>query len=339
MKSAASEYGRQDALDRARNFGFVTIPGFSILTLSAAWEPFRIANAQSGKTIYTSQTLSVHSNLVRSANGITISADKTVAEENDFDIVFVISSLQAAEFRDRALERWLQGHASRGTILAPLGSATILAARLGLLNGYRCVTHWKHQEEFAERFPNVSLSPGLYSIDRDRLTAAGGISALDLGLSVIARGESASLAKQVAEEMMHSRLRRAAELQRMDTKIRYDVTDPRVVRALDIMEAHLEHPLSLSQIANVAAISERQLERLFMRYLGKRPLRVYLDIRLRFGRELVMRSTYPVSLIAARCGFSDASHFNRHYRVSFGEPPSHTRRAPVAPPAELSPTV
>jgi transcriptional regulator GlxA family with amidase domain len=297
-----------------------------MLTLSSAVDAFRIANDISGSAIYDYQTVALTKDLVPSNDGILIKTPLSVEDRPSFDIIFIISSLASAEFRDVGLERWLQRQAREGAIIAPLGAATIFAARAGLLDGYRSATHWKYHETFPERFPRVPLSRGLYSIDRDRLTAAGGLAALDLGLAIVAHGLNSDLAKQVAEEVMHVRLRAPGEHQRMDVAQRYEVTDRRVVRAIDMMEAHLEPPARLSQIAAVAALSQRQLERLFSKCLGKSPLRVYLEIRLQLGRELVMHSTEPLPAIAARCGFADASHFSRHYHTAFGEPPSRTRK-------------
>uniref|UniRef100_Q11BU0 Transcriptional regulator, AraC family with amidase-like domain n=1 Tax=Chelativorans sp. (strain BNC1) TaxID=266779 RepID=Q11BU0_CHESB len=326
MLNASPPGNSRRELDTARRLGFVLLPQFSLLTLSAAWEGFRLANSQTGAATYVCQTVGVTGREVRSSNDIIVKTDKEVADDPSFDITFVISSLNSAEFRDQRLEVWLQAQAAKGKLLAPIGSAAVLLARIGLLNGYRCVTHWKHHEQFLERFPRVRLSRGLYCVDRERLTAAGGLSALDLGLSIISRGLGSTLAKQVADEALLARLRSDNEAQRMDTKIRYEVTEPRLIRALEMMEANLERPLSLTQIASASAVSERQLERLFAKYMKKRPLKVYSEIRLQYARELVKSTTESISRIAAACGFSDGSHLCRQYRAAFGEPPTLTRQ-------------
>ena len=59
------------------------------------------------------------------------------------------------------------------------GGAYVLA-RSGLLDGYRATIHWEHLPAFSEEFPHVSVERNLFVIDRDRLTCAGGIAALDL---------------------------------------------------------------------------------------------------------------------------------------------------------------
>jgi transcriptional regulator GlxA family with amidase domain len=313
-------------LSEARRLGFILLPGFSMLTLSAAWESFRLVN-QLGQQVYSCETVSVLERVVASSNGITVVTDLRLKDQPTFDLTFIVASRECAEFRNASLEKWLRTLAAKGRLLAPLGVATILLARIGLLDGYQCVTHWSYHDQFQSRFPSVLLNRGLYCIDRTRLTAAGGLSAMDLGLSIISRSLGGESAKQVAEEALHARLRVASEAQRMDAKFRYEVTDVRVIRALEMMEGNLERPLTLSQVASGSAVSERQLERLFAKHMAKRPLQVYTEIRLRYAQELVRTSTESISEIAARFGFSDGSHLSRQYRAAFGESPTQTRES------------
>jgi transcriptional regulator GlxA family with amidase domain len=83
-------------------------------------------------------------------------------------------------------------------------------AQLGLLDGYRAAVHWRWQDDFAERFPKVIATSHLFDWDRDRLTACGGMSVLDLLLAVLARDHGAELAGAVSEELVVERIREAA---------------------------------------------------------------------------------------------------------------------------------
>jgi transcriptional regulator GlxA family with amidase domain len=241
--------------------------------------------------------------------------------------IFVISSLPAAEYYNRSIARWLRGRAYSGTTIAALGSATVLVAKTGLLDGYSCVTHWRLHDEFRERFPNVHLTRGLYIIDRDRITSGGGLATFDLALDIVARQLGQPVAAAIADAVLHPRIRGSTENPRMAVPLRYGVTDTRIVRAIESMEDHIERPLSLLELARIAKSSPRHLQRLFEDLMGKTPHQLYNEIRLKAGRDLLQQSTLSVAEIALRSGFADASHFIRRYRDHFGETPTETRKA------------
>ena len=61
-----------------------------------------------------------------------------------------------------------------------------ILAEAGLLDGYKCTIHWGNLPGFTEAFPEIDATGGLFEIDRDRFTWAGGTTALDMMLTLIA---------------------------------------------------------------------------------------------------------------------------------------------------------
>jgi transcriptional regulator GlxA family with amidase domain len=308
---------------------FLLVPGFSFFTLSCAIEAFRVANEHSGATRFDYMTVAAGEDLsVKSWDGLRVTTDWLMADCPPVRMIFVIASLQAAEFFTMDAARWLRRRAYAGTIIAAPGSGTVLAAKVGLLDGYACVTHWRLHDEFQERFPRVRLQTGLYVIDRDRMTSGGGLATYDLALAIVAGELGAEAAADIADQMLHARIRQPAESPRMALPLRYGVTDERVATAIAAMEGAVEQPLGLAELAELAGSSPRQLQRLFVAALGQTPHQVYASIRLRMARQLLQQSTLSITDIALRCGFVDASHFTKRYRVQFGQTPSTTRRYP-----------
>lgn len=311
---------------------FVLIPRFSLVTLGCATEAFRLANERHERPPFLCRMIGLQPGEVATNDGLRIATDTSIAEAGtDWDLIFIISSLSAVDFDSAPLAAWLRRAARAGIGIAALGAATVLAARLGLLDGYRCVTHFRLYARFIERFPRVRLERGLYCIDRKRITCAGGLAALDLGLHLISDVVAPQVAHEVAEVAMTSRIRGGAESQRLSVRWRYGVSDHRVEAALELMERNLEHPMALPELAEAVGLSVRQLERLFLAELGRLPHRQYLDIRLRRGHDLLVDTDEPVVAIALKCGFSDATRFARSYREALGEAPSATRHAARRP--------
>ena len=101
-----------------------------------------------------------------------------------------------------------------------------------------------------------------------------------------------------------------------------------VRRALDAMRANVARDWSLADLADVAGLSTRTLQRQFRIFLGKAPSAVLRDIRSeRARRELIQGSPdAKVMDVALRCGFPHFGRFSIEYRRRYGETPSQTRR-------------
>ncbi|MBS7661043.1 helix-turn-helix transcriptional regulator [Pseudomonas lalucatii] len=100
-----------------------------------------------------------------------------------------------------------------------------------------------------------------------------------------------------------------------------------VKRVVDFIQAHLDQPLSISQLVSVSGASRRSLEQAFRRYLGISPQRYIQNCRLRAIRELLQhhrQGEVQLSELAFRWGFAQPSHFTTAYKKAFGELPSHT---------------
>jgi transcriptional regulator GlxA family with amidase domain len=169
------------------SLAFLLVPGFSLFTLSSAIEAFRVANELTRERTFDYVTVTAGARQVASSDGGNLISDTLLANCPPVHTIFVVSSLPAAEYYDQLVARWLRRRAYSGTVIAALGSATVLVAKAGLLDGYSCVTHWRLHDEFLERFPNVRLTRGLYVIDRDRITSGGGLATFDLALAIVAR--------------------------------------------------------------------------------------------------------------------------------------------------------
>ena len=92
------------------------------------------------------------------------------------------------------------------------------------------------------------------------------------------------------------------------------------------MEANIEEPMSLDELAASIGVSRRQIERLFKRHLDQVPTKYYLELRLRRARELLLQTSMSIMDITTACGFQSPPHFSKCYRNTFGYPPSAERQ-------------
>jgi AraC family transcriptional regulator, glycine betaine-responsive activator len=198
-----------------------------------------------------------------------------------------------------------------------------------LLDGYKCTIHWENIPGFAEAFPDIDATGGLFEIDDDRFTSAGGTTALDMMLSLISSQHGQELAAQVAEAVLHAPIRHHSENQRLSLPARIGARHPKLIAIIEKMEENLEDPLSPSLLAKQAGLSTRQLERLFRRYLDRSPKRYYLELRLKKARSLLLQTDMSVINVALASGFSSPSHFSKCYRGFYGRTPYRERGVPA----------
>jgi transcriptional regulator GlxA family with amidase domain len=107
----------------------------------------------------------------------------------------------------------------------------------------------------------------------------------------------------------------------MDLRFRLGVADEKLLAVLKAMEATVESPLPRRQLAELAGVSLRQLERSFRTQLGRGVHKHYLALRLGRSRQLLRETSLSVLEIAMATGFGSASQFARAFRGTFGFPP------------------
>jgi transcriptional regulator GlxA family with amidase domain len=107
-------------------------------------------------------------------------------------------------------------------------------------------------------------------------------------------------------------------------------------KVAELMEANFEEPLSAVEIAKLAGLSLRQIQRMFHETLGTTPTRYYLRLRLQRARALLTQSSMSITQIAVACGFQSAGHFSKTYRAMYGSRVRVEKRArPRGVPAGL----
>ena len=200
-----------------------------------------------------------------------------------------------------------------------------MLAKAGLLEGRKATIHWENQDSFVEEFIEVELTKSVFMIDGNRMTAAGGAASIDLMLKLIAEHHDDNLASAVADQLIYSAIRTDQDIQRLSIPTRIGVRHPKLSQVIEMMEENLEEPISPSLLATRVAMSTRQLERLFRRYLNRSPKRYYMDLRLQRARNLLMQTNMSVINVALACGFTSPSHFSKCYRLQYDTTPYRER--------------
>lgn len=307
-------------------FSFLLIDNFSMMSLSSAVEPLRSANRLLGREAFRWWLTSVDGAPVTASNGIEIGAMPIAETFDGAHALFVCGGMRIEPAMEKRFIALLRLAAHRGLAIGSLSTGSQLLAKAGLLDGYRSTIHWENIAAFEEDFPDVLVTRKLYEIDRNRLTCSGGTAAMDMMLHIIADRYHPDLARGVANQFHHERIRNAEEEQRSGSMQRPMMLPPALRRIVEEMGRELEDPLKMGELAGVAGLSTRQMERLFHRYFGKSPAQYYLSLRIERARELLLYTDRSVLDVAVAVGFASTSHFAQWFRRFHGTSPSDLRK-------------
>jgi len=90
--------------------------------------------------------------------------------------------------------------------------------------------------------------------------------------------------------------------------------DPRVLRAMEFMNAHMGLKLTAEMIARHAGLSVRNLNHLFQQELNQPPMRTLLDYRLDNACRLLRHTEDSIEEIAEHCGLINRYYLSRMMR-------------------------
>ena len=304
---------------------FLLLDQFTLMSLAAAVEPLRMANQLSGQELYKWHTASPDGNPVWASDGVPITPDGSILSVPPADIVMVCGGIGIQGTVTGELVKWLRSQARYAKRLGGICTGSVVLARAGLLDGYECSVHWEWLAAMQEAFPRVTVSSSLFTLDRDRLTSSGGTAPLDMMLHLIGREHGHELSAAISDMFVYERIRNEQDHQRVPLKHMLGTQQPKLQEVVALMEANLEEPINLDELAAYVALSRRQLERMFQKYLHCSPSRYYLRLRLIRARQLLKQTPISIVELAVLCGFVSTPHFSKCYREYFGMPPSDER--------------
>ncbi|MBU6487984.1 MAG: GlxA family transcriptional regulator [Burkholderiales bacterium] len=308
------------------HFGFLTLPNFSMIAFTSAVEVLRMTNYVGRASHYRWSVISTDGVPVRASNGVTVTPTRTLEEVGVPDVLIVCGGTQIRSAVDTRVKALLADLGARGVPLGALCTGAYALMSAGLLDDYRCTVHWEDMSALHAEFPRVKFSDELFVIDRDRLTCTGGTAPLDLMLHLVGERCGRNLAAQVSAQFILERIRSASDHQPIPVDARIGFSRAELIEVVRLMEANIEEPLSLEELARLVRLSQRHLQRMFKVYLDVSPTHYYLSLRLRRARDLLRTTDTSIARVTSVCGFQSPCHFSKAYRAQFGYAPSRERR-------------
>jgi len=308
-------------------YGFLLMPYYSMMAVTSAIEPLRMANQLSKNLLFDWPVITLDGNPVAASNGLIMNPTHSIENAPPLEILFVCSGLNVNNVFNKTLGNLLRKLASQNKKIGSLCTGSYLLAKAGILDGYRCTVHWEVMASLRENYPRVIVSDELYEMDRDRITCCGGSASFDLMLKLISLSDRNILTSNIPEQFMWGRVRGKNDRQRIPLQLQLGAFQSKLTEAVTLMENNIEEPINLEELSKYVGVSRRQLERLFRKHLKCVPTRYYMNLRLNRARELLLQTSKSIIEVAIACGFVSAPHFSKCYRDYFGKSPRDDRQS------------
>ncbi|MCK1793784.1 GlxA family transcriptional regulator [Pseudomonas violetae] len=302
--------------------GFLLLENFSLPAFTQVLDTLITANLLR-PGVFATRTFGLSDGEVISDLGLVIRPDARLdcSAIKGLDLLVVCGGYRTELKANEAFIALLKTAAEQGVMLAGLWNGAWFLGKAGLLDDYRCAIHPEHRPALAEISRATQVSSEPYVIDRDRLTASSPSGAFHMALDWIKSLYDKALVEGVEDILAfeESRYRRIKPAENIC------VSAP-LREVVKLMDANLEEPLELEQLAVYAGRSRRQLERLFKEQLGTTPQRYYLELRITEARRLLQHTELSQVEVLVACGFVSPSHFSKCYSAYFGYRPSKEKR-------------
>jgi len=311
--------------DEPLTISLVVLPGSSMMSVACTVDPLRAANRRAGKVIFDWTLHTFDGGPALLSCGLPLTVDSGFDPDARGDILILIAGFDSDIHADKTSLRKLSKAASRYACVGGVEAGSWLLARAGLLSGKSATTHWEDLEDFAQTHPEIDVIPDRFVIDGKYFTTGGASPTVDFMLHLFRSRRGIAFAMEVASAFIYDEAHSPTDAQSIVSLGRLHHVEPRIVEAVKLMEAHIDEPLSVADIARCLVVSVRSLENLFQTTLQVSPGKYYRALRLNIARRMVTETRLSAQEIAVRTGFGSLSAFSRSFKNRFGISPIQAR--------------
>jgi AraC family transcriptional activator FtrA len=304
--------------------------GLCAFEFSCAAEVFGLARPELGPDWYRFETCS-KGRSVRSQYGMRMRAANGLKRLRAAGTI-VIPGWEGIDVPvPQAILDALRAAHARGVRLLSICSGAFVLAATGLLDGRRATTHWRYAEALQHRYPKICVDANVLYVDEGSLlTSAGSAAGLDLCLHLVRRDYGSAIANQVARRLVIPPHRDGGQAQFLERPVeKRDRNGGRFQSLSVLLDKIRKRPgesWRVTQLARLAAMSERTFMRRFRATTGLSPADWVTRARVDAARELLEGTALTIEHIAERCGLGTPTTLRHHFRKKVGVSPAQYRK-------------
>ncbi|WP_067570435.1 GlxA family transcriptional regulator [Nocardia acidivorans] len=226
---------------------------------------------------------------------------------------------------DPMVVHWVRALSANARRIASVCVGAHILADAGLLDGRRATTHWSTAAQLAADHPAVEVDADpIYIRSGEVWTGAGLTACLDLALALVADDFGDAPALRVARQLVMY-LKRPSGQSQFSVSLEPLSTTRRIEELRLYIAQHIAEPLTVTDLAAQAHVSERQLSRVFKTDLGMTPAAYIESARVEVARNHLETTDHTLERIAALSGFNTTDTLTRAFRRKLDITPTEYR--------------
>ncbi len=313
-----------------RRIVLIGYPGAQSLDLIGPLEVFSMANFLGTPGAYEVVLASVEGREIVCNSGVRLGGVVALADLSDEADTLLIAGGHRSSVRaacDGRMLAWLSQQQGRVRRIGSVCSGSYILAAAGLLDGRRATTHWAFSEELKAFRPAVQLEPdAIFVADPPFFTSAGVTAGIDLCLALVEADHGSQVALAVARNLVLFLRRAGGQNQYSQALMAQAKATGRLRSLIAEISGEPVGDLSLTRLANRAAMSERTFSRVFKTETGVAPAAFVEAARTDRAKMLLESSDWPLARIAERAGFASVSRLHRVFQKRLGVTPIEYRQ-------------
>jgi transcriptional regulator GlxA family with amidase domain len=259
---------------------------------------------------------------------ISLHPSKTIHQKFKTDLVIIPAphgDLVRLIRINHDLIHWIIEQRRAGAEIASLCMGAFFLAATGLVDGKRCATHWMAANEFRRLFPQVQLETEKVVVDEGGVYSSGGaFSYLNLILYLIEKYAGREIAVTTAKvfEVDIERESQSPFIIFSGTKNHEDFA---VRKVQEYIESNYRDKITVDQLASMACLSRRNLERRFKRATFCTTLEYIQRVKVEAAKLSLESTSEEVPDIMNGVGYNDRKAFREVFRRITGLSPLEYR--------------
>jgi transcriptional regulator GlxA family with amidase domain len=312
-----------------KNVAVVVLDGFGPFEVGVLCEVFGTDRTDDGLPGYDFAVVAGEPGPLRSAAGFSLDTGFGLERLESADLIAVPAASDAraeqADWPEPLLDA-LRRAADRGAWVLSVCTGAFVLGAAGLLDGRGCTTHWRHAGVLARMYPAAKVDPAVLYVEDGRVISSAGTAAgIDACLYLVRKEQGSRVANAIARRMVVPPHRDGGQAQYVEQPVAEPACDT-LSEMIEWMQRNLDRPLTVEQLASLAAMSPRTFARRFVRETGTTPQRWLTGQRILLAQQLLEETDEIVDVIAERAGFGNEATFRHHFRLWRGTTPHAYRR-------------
>lgn len=254
-----------------------------------------------------------------STAGVSFGAIKSYKEANlkAGDFVFVPGTdhdyLRSLQFlSEKSFFSWIAHCAENKVNTCSICSGAFFLGEAGLLDNRECTTHWRRTDELKARFPKANVLADILYVKSDNIYTSAGISAgIDLALAILENLKGPHFVHKVARGLVVYHRRDQSHSQKSIYLDFRNHINPKIHEVQDYLINNLAKENSIETLAEMVAMSPRNLSRVFKESTGLTIVEYLTELRREMAKTLLHNPDYTIDYIASQCGFKTARQLQR----------------------------